>query len=330
MFAYGVGHTLERHVMHASNMPGIGVFGSANMDLVVRVACPPQPGETIFGDSFATIAGGKGLNQAVAAARAGANVQFIGCVGQDAFGDQLITILDSEAIGRGGLRRVPGATGTAHITVDGAGQNSIIVVAAANSQVTAADFTSADTDGIGWLITQLELPQTAVRGALAHARSRGIRTVLTPAPASRLPEGLLSTVDLLVPNEFEAAVLTGVPDPHAAAVLLSRICGDVVVTLGGDGAVWARGGQVMAHVPGRQVSVVDTTGAGDTFVGVLVAECSAGADFPAALEAATAAAAIAVGRPGATASMPSRAEIDRVLGGVTRPVDSVDQSDPRD
>lgn len=310
--------------MQASNTPGIAVFGSANMDLVVRVASPPQPGETIFGESFATIAGGKGMNQAVAAARAGASVRFIGCVGEDAFGDQLITILDAEGIGRGDLRRVPGATGTAHITVDSAGQNSIIVVAAANSHVTPADFTNADTNGLGWLVTQLELPQPAVSGALAHARSRGMRTVLTPAPASRLPEDLLETVDLLVPNQFEAAVLTGESDPLRAAVLLSRVCGDVVVTLGGDGAVWARGGQVKAHVPGRSVSVVDTTAAGDTFVGVLVAECAAGAEFREALEAATAAAAIAVGRPGATASMPSGAEIDAALGRPAQPPSAVD------
>jgi ribokinase len=278
------------------------------------VDSPPHPGETIFGDSFATIAGGKGLNQAVAAARAGAAVRFIGCVGEDAFGDQLISIMDSEGIGRRTLRRVPGATGTAHITVDSTGQNSIIVVSAANSHVSAADFTNGSTDGLGWLVTQLELPQPAVRGALAHARSRGVRTVLTPAPASRLPEDLLGTVDLLVPNQFEAAVLTGESDPRIAAAVLSRVCGDVVVTLGGDGAVWARGGQVMAHVPGRSVSVVDTTAAGDTYVGVLVAECASGAGFREALEAATAAAAIAVGRPGATASMPSGAEIDDALG----------------
>ncbi len=317
--------------MQASDSaPGIGVFGSANMDLVVRVASPPQPGETIFGDSFATIAGGKGLNQAVAAARAGAPVRFIGCVGDDAFGDELIAIMDSEGIGRSGLRRVPGATGTAHITVDSSGQNSIIVVAAANSQVTSADFTRAVIDGLGWLVTQLELPQLAVREALAHARSRGVRTVLTPAPASRLPEDLLRTVDLLVPNQFEAAVLSGEPDPRRAAVLLSRVCGDVVVTLGGDGAVWAHGGQVKAHVPARSVSVIDTTAAGDTFVGVLVAERAAGADFREALEAATAAAAIAVGRPGATASMPSRAEIDDALRRSTQPVRGVDDENQTD
>ncbi len=293
----------------AGPRPVIGVFGSANMDLVVRVDTPPEPGETVFGESFTTVPGGKGLNQAVAAARAGGRVQFIGCVGEDGFGDQLVAILDAEGISRSGLRRVPGPTGTAHITVDHSGQNSIIVVPAANSLVGAGDLTEELAGQLDWFVTQLELPETAVRGALGLARRLGVRTVLTPAPARQLTDDLLREVDLLVPNQIEARILTGSSDPRNAAAQLSTLCGDVVVTLGGDGALWARGGEVVAAIPASKVPVVDTTAAGDTFVGVLVAELAVGREFLEALDAATAAAGIAVGRPGATASMPYRNEI---------------------
>ena len=298
----------------ASPRPLIGVFGSANMDLVVRVDTPPEPGETVFGQSFMTVPGGKGLNQAVAAARAGGYVQFIGCVGDDAFGDQLVAILDAEGISRPGLRRVPGPTGTAHITVDQAGQNSIIVVPAANNLVGAGDLTEDLAGQLDWFVTQLELPEIAVRGALGRARRLGVRTVLTPAPARQLTDDLLRTVDLLVPNQIEAGVLTGLSNPSDAAAQLSTLCGDVVVTLGGDGALWARGGEVVASIPARSVPVVDTTAAGDTFVGVLVAELAVGKGFAEALDVATVAAGIAVGRAGATASMPSQREISQARG----------------
>ncbi|MFZ0530232.1 MAG: ribokinase, partial [Propionicimonas sp.] len=242
-------------------------------------------------------------------------VEFIGCVGEDAFGDELVAILDAEGISRAGVRAVPGPSGTAHITVDQNGQNSIIVVPGANSSASADDLTPERGRRLAWFVTQLELPQDAVAVALGRARSLGLRTVLTPAPARTLPEALLRTVDLLVPNQIEAAVLTGETDPELAAMALSRSCGDVVVTLGGDGALWARDGQVVARVPARSVPVVDTTAAGDTFVGVLVARLAEGAAFPEALESASVAAGLAVGRVGATASMPFRVEIDQALNG---------------
>jgi ribokinase len=286
------------------------------MDLVVRVDTPAAPGETVFGRSFATVAGGKGLNQAVAAARAAGRVEFIGCVGRDAFGEDLIAVMDAEGIARPLLRRVPTPTGTAHITVDANGQNSIIVVAGANGDATADDVTDEVAGRLDWLVTQLELPQPAVAAALARAHRRGVRTCLTPAPATPLGEDLLRTVDLLVPNEIEAAVLAGESDPATAAARLSLLCSDVVVTMGGDGAVWARGGVVVRHVPARPVEVIDTTAAGDTFVGVLVVELSRGAGFPAALQAATIAASLSVGQEGATASMPRRSQIDAVLKGL--------------
>ncbi|MEN0071158.1 MAG: ribokinase [Propionicimonas sp.] len=291
----------------------IGVLGSANMDLVVQVDTPPRPGETIFGNGFFTVPGGKGLNQAVAAARAGADVTFIGTVGDDAYGTELAELMAGEGISAGQLRR-SGTTGTAHITVDGTGQNSIIVVSAANLLTTADQVTDESLAGLGWLVTQLELELDTVRIALARARAAGLRTVLTPAPARELDEDLLATVDLLVPNELEACLLARLDNPLRAACELSKLCGDVVVTLGPDGAVWATGGRVAGEVAGRAVKAVDTTGAGDGFVGALVTLLAEGVGMADALDAATAAAAIAVTRPGATRSLASRAEIDALLG----------------
>ena len=298
-----------QHGIEAADRPLIGVLGSANMDLVVRVDHPPRPGETLFGDSFVTVPGGKGLNQAVATARAGGNVAFIGSVGQDSFGDELGDLLEAAGIAAEGLRRVPGTTGTAHITVDAAGENSIIVVSAANRATTADQLHDDLLERMAWLVTQLELPLEEVARALSRARARGVRTVLTPAPARALDRGLLGDVDLLVPNQLEACALAGVSDPAAAAVELSRTCQDVVVTLGAAGAVWARDGTLAEAIPGRRADVVDTTGAGDTFVGYLVALLAEGLSVSEALSSATQAAAIAVSRPGATASMPYRAEL---------------------
>ncbi len=288
----------------------IGVLGSANMDLVVRVVRPPVPGETVFGESVLSVPGGKGLNQAVAAARAGGTVAFIGAVGRDAHGDQLRGLLREEGIGTEHLRRVEAQTGTAHITVDALGQNCIIVVSGANRAVSSDQVPDAVLAGLGWLVTQLELDQDAVASVLARAHALGVRTVLTPAPARPLSPELLRSVDLLVPNELEACTIAGLDDPIAAARELSRTCPDVVVTLGSEGSVWATDGAVAERVPAPAVRAVDTTGAGDTFVGALVAALAEGCAMPDALRFATAAASIAVTRPGATSSMPTRAEID--------------------
>ncbi|MCW5952159.1 MAG: bifunctional hydroxymethylpyrimidine kinase/phosphomethylpyrimidine kinase, partial [Propionibacteriaceae bacterium] len=166
---------------------------------------------------------------------------------------------------------------------------------------------------LAWLATQLELELPIVRLALQRARKAGVRTALTPAPARPLDHALLADVDLLVPNQLEAVALTGIDDPLLAAAKLSETCRDVVVTLGADGAAWATGGQVVRQVPGRPVEAVDTTAAGDTFVGVLLTLLAEGAPMSRALDAATTAASIAVTRPGATSSMPTRAEIEAGL-----------------
>ena len=288
------------------------VMGSANMDLVVQVERHPMPGETVFGDSLTSIAGGKGLNQAVACARAGGRVEFVGAVGSDEYGDQLLDVLRSEGIGVAGVRRVSGPTGTAHIRVDPAGQNSIVVVAGANAQV-GPEVTAAMPEGAGWLLTQLEVPLGAVQAALEWCRERQIKTVLTPAPVLPLDPELLGLVDLLVPNQFEACQLTGVNDAELAAAKLSELVTDVVVTLGAEGSVWASGGRVRHREPAREAQVVDTTAAGDTFLGVLVGRLSGGVEMPEAMRWAAAAAAIGVSRPGASASMPTMAEVIALL-----------------
>ena len=292
----------------------IGVFGSANMDIVVRVASLPKPGETVFGHTLTTNPGGKGLNQAVAAARAGAQVEFIGTLGRDPYGDELADLLQREKIRTSQLRRV-GTTGTAHITVEAGGENTIVVVSGANLATASDQVTDGLLDSIGWLVSQLELHVGSVTAAFRHARRRGVRTVLTPAPARPLADDQLAEVDLLVPNQHEACLLAGLDDPLAAAAALSRRCGDVVVTLGAEGAAWAHGGEVVATVPGRKVRAVDATAAGDTFVGALVAQLAEGAELEQAIRVAGVAASITVTRPGAADSMPRRSEIQAALSG---------------
>ncbi|WP_326799992.1 ribokinase [Streptomyces sp. NBC_01808] len=291
----------------------LAVFGSVNMDLVAYAATAPLRGETVSGREFRTVPGGKGANQAVAAARAGGAVTMIGAVGADAFGGELRAALDGAGVDTAGLRTAPGASGTAHIVVDDDGGNSIVVVPGANGTVTG--LAPGDDERIaaaGTLLLQLELPMDGVVAAAEAARGHGVRTVLTPAPARPLPGRLLAATDLLIPNEHEAAALTGRSDPHRAAAALLDQVPEVVVTLGGAGSLYAARGQEPVVVPALAVRAVDTTAAGDTFVGALCVAYAEGRPMPAALAWAAAAAALAVQRPGASSSMPERAEIDRL------------------
>lgn len=295
-------------------MSSIVVLGSANMDLVVRQPRLPEPGETIFGASYSSVPGGKGLNQAVAAARAGGRVAFLGAVGRDAFGLSLRETLVADGIDVAGLADVETETGTAHIAVLDDGENSIVVVPGANASVALL---SGDDERLittaGFLVTQLERPVALVAEALRVARAAGVTTVLTPAPVQELPAGMLGLVDILVPNSLEARRLSGLDDETAAALTLSRDGGTVVMTRGSRGVLVARDGVVVHELPARRVEPVDTTGAGDTFTGVLVARLSLGDALVDALAAATTAAAISVTRPGATTSMPRWDEIAAAL-----------------
>lgn len=292
--------------------PHIAVLGSANMDLVAYVAKAPQPGETVTGREFRTVPGGKGANQAVAAARAGATVSMIGAVGTDAYGTRLRSALEHSGVDTDLLRTVETATGTAHIVVDDDGGNSIVVIPGANGTLTALApgdeglIASADA-----LLLQLEVPLDGVLAAAQAARRHGVRTVLTPAPAQQLPPELLAATDLLLPNEHEAAALTGIADdPHAAAGALLSQVPEVVITLGSRGSLYAARGAEPVVVPARRVTAVDTTGAGDTFAGTLAVALAEGNSVADALGWASAAAALSVQRTGASASMPYRSEID--------------------
>ncbi|WP_406360381.1 ribokinase [Streptomyces sp. NBC_00715] len=297
-------------------MTHIAVLGSTNMDLVAYVAKAPQRGETVTGREFRTIPGGKGANQAVAAAHAGADVSLIGAVGADAFGTQLRSTLEHFGVNTDRLRTIEGPSGTAHIVVDDEGANAIVVIPAANGTITAlAPGDEGLIAGADALLLQLEIPLDAVVAGAEAARQYGVRTILTPAPAQFLPPRLLSSVDLLVPNQHEAAALTGFTDPAGAAAALLEQVQEVVVTLGAAGCLYAARGAEPLTVPAPEVTAVDSTGAGDTFVGTLAVALAEGRAMPEALSWASSAAALSVQRHGATSSMPYRSQIDAVRSG---------------
>ncbi|MFF7880348.1 ribokinase [Streptomyces sp. NPDC020794] len=300
-------------------MTHIAVLGSTNMDLVAYVAKAPQRGETVTGREFRTIPGGKGANQAVAAAHAGADVSMIGAVGADAFGSQLRTTLEHSGVDTDHLRTTEGPSGTAHIVVDDEGGNEIVVIPGANGTVDhlapgdEALITSADA-----LLLQLEIPLAAVLAGAEAARRHGVRTILTPSPVQSLPPELLAPIDLLVPNEHEAAALTGLTDPRDAATALLDQVPEVVVTLGAAGSLYATRGAEPLAVPAPRVTAVDSTGAGDTFVGTLAVALAEGRPMRAALAWASTAASLSVQRAGASSSMPYRSEIDAQAASNTR------------
>lgn len=294
--------------------PSVCVYGSANMDLAVTVDRAPRLGETITGRTFEQIPGGKGLNQALAAARAGADVRMVGAVGDDAHGQRIRELLAGDGIDTSMLETASVPTGTAHVIVDSHGGNSIVVIPGANGTVELLTDRHRDAiSGTDTLLLQLELPLAAVVDAARYAQAAGQRVMLTPAPAVPLPEELLRAVDVLVPNEHEATLLTGEADPAAAGrALIAAGVSLVVVTLGGRGAMCVGpSADEVVEVSGLEVPAVDTTAAGDTFAGALsVALAEGRGDLRSALRWATVAAALSVQRAGASSSMPSRAEID--------------------
>ncbi|MEK6425357.1 MAG: ribokinase [Burkholderia gladioli] len=296
------------------------VVGSLNMDLVVRAPRLPQPGETLTGRGYAQAAGGKGGNQAVAAARLGARVAMIGQLGDDANGAALRAGLEAEGIDCGAIGTSAGVpSGVALIVVDDASQNAIVIVAGSNGEVDAA--TLADHDArfaaADVLVCQLETPLPAVRAALEAGRRHGCAVVLNPAPVlGPLPDGWLPLVDWLIPNEVEAAALTGMTiatpaDAEAAAqALMAGGARNVIVTLGAQGVVARLASGVSQHYPAPRVDAVDTTAAGDTFIGGLAARLAAGEAPDAAIRFAQRAASISVTRAGAQPSIPHLGEID--------------------
>lgn len=277
------------------------VVGSANLDLVAGSARIPGPGETVLGDSYAEHPGGKGLNQAVAAARSGAQTAFIGALGRDAAADRLADVMSSDAIDSSGVPRVDAPTGRALITVDHAGENAIVVVPGANGHVTLSDV----VDRAAVVLAQLEIPIDVVEEAFARARRAGSITVLNPAPAAQLDPALVGLCDVIVPNQHELVRLGG------ASSLLENGCGAVVTTLGAAGAEIATVGTCVT-VDAFTVVPIDTTGAGDAFCGSLAARLAVGDDLPDAVRWAAAAGALATTTAGAVPAQP-RAEVIRAL-----------------
>lgn len=291
------------------------VVGSSNMDMVVVTDHFPAPGETLLGRHFSTSPGGKGANQAVAAQRLGAQVSFLGCVGDDDFGRDLSARLAAEGIDLRRLRVDPSMpTGVAAITVSQA-ENSIVVVPGANhsllpESVFAAEAAFVETDVV---LCQLEIPLATVVATAQLAQSHGKPFLLNPAPAIRLPAELFARTSLLTPNEHELALLFA-DEAAGNATWQERLAshpGRVLMTRGVDGAWFAQAGQ-LHHQTGFTVTAVDTTGAGDTFNGALAAFW--GRPLPELARLACAASALSVTRPGAQGGMPTRAELSRFLG----------------
>jgi ribokinase len=300
-------------------MARVVVVGSINMDLVVRASRFPQAGETILGHAFQTIPGGKGANQAVAARRLGAEVVMIGRVGDDPFGSPLRQNLAGEGINT--ERVVPDAsqpTGVALITVEDSGENTIIAVLGANGAIARSDIEAARSliTGADSLIMQLEVPLAVIAHAAQLARAGGVPVILNAAPAQPLPPPLLALVDYLVVNEGEARLLAGsgaVPPAEAARALQARGARAVVVTLGAAGSLLVGDDGVCVSAPAFAVRVVDTTAAGDAFVGAFALARAATLPAAEALRWANAAGALAVTRVGAQPSLPTRAEVEAFL-----------------
>ena len=299
------------------------VVGSAAIDFTARAPRLPRRGETVLGNGFLVVPGGKGNNQAIAAARQGASTAMVACIGTDDLGDAIVALHHEEGMGTSAVERDPRhPTGVAHIMVDDAGDNLIVVVPRANHALDPAlvgrhkDLVASATV----VLAQLEIPLESVEAALRIARAAGATTLLNPAPARELPSRLLELVDVCMPNETEAAMLSGRPvagpddAAQAAAVLVARGCRAVVVTLGSQGAVCVDAHGRLDIAP-FTVDAVDATAAGDAFCGTFAAALARGDSRADALRRAAAAGALATTLAGAVPSLPDAAAVDAMLAG---------------
>ncbi len=302
----------------ANHRPTIVVVGSMNVDLIAYTRRVPQAGETVMGERFAMGFGGKGANQAVMARRLGAEVVFVGALGHDVFAEMTVDNMAGHGIDTRFIARVPGSSGVAPIWVEPDGTNRIIVVAGANDHVDPSDaaevvrkLRTADV-----VIGQLEVPQPATTGAFEAARERGVPTVLNPAPAAPLDPALLAVTDWLIPNEAEFAVLAGADDGEERFRRFAERTGTrLVVTLGREGALLV-GEDGLERVPAVPVTPVDTTGAGDAFVGAFAYGLAAGLPELEAVRLGVALASDSVTKPGTQSSFASREEAAELLAGI--------------
>ncbi|WP_394779561.1 ribokinase [Undibacterium sp.] len=301
--------------------PRIAVVGSVNMDLVFRTPRMPAVGETLSGHEFRQIPGGKGANQAVAAARQGADVAFIGRVGDDGFGQYSIRCLSEDGIDVSYLSAVPDiATGVAGIIVTDAGDNSIVLAAGANAALSAENVEAAQSaiSAAQLLVCQLETPLSTVTRAIQLAGEHGVKVILNPAPVQALADELLQQVDYLVINETEASQLSGIQvtgqeSAHLASEkLLQRGVSAVLLTMGEQGLCITEPGK-RQYIAAIKVDAVDTTAAGDTFVGAFAVGIGRGLDIYAASVEAQYAAALTVTKLGAQTSIPSRSEVEEFM-----------------
>ncbi|WP_238652796.1 ribokinase [Paenibacillus piscarius] len=299
----------------------IVVIGSLNMDMVVRADRAPEAGETLLGQGFALSPGGKGANQAVAAARLGAEVTMIGRVGKDAFGSGMLEIMEQEQVHTAYISQSDSeATGVASIVVDGNGENRIIVVPGANVEMTPEDIEALETviSEARIVVMQLETDLAMCEAAAGIAARHGIPVILNPAPAQPLRDELLKHVSYLTPNETEAGILAGISvesledAERAAGIMLQKGVQHVIVTLGSQGAliVDTAGSR---HVPGFPVQAVDTVAAGDSFNGALAWQLTCGKTLEEAVRFANAVGALAVGKTGAISSLPKLEEVEQFL-----------------
>jgi ribokinase len=297
--------------------PRIIVVGSCNTDMVIKADRLPAPGETVLGGTFLMNPGGKGANQAVAAARMGGVVTLVSKIGNDLFGKQLLNLFQSENIYTGFVFSDPDLpSGVALITVDAKGENCIVVASGANSSLSPLDVDIARGELVSnsLVLMQLEIPLETVDYVASIAHEKHIRVILNPAPAKELPEALLKKVDIIVPNQSEAEFLTGIPvtDLESARVAASAIqakgVGTVIITMGAKGALVLEK-DVFQFIKAQQVEAVDTTAAGDVFCGAFCVGLSEGNSVHDAVRLASQAAAISVTRMGAQASAPYRSEL---------------------
>ncbi len=299
----------------------ITVIGSLNMDLVTYTGRMPVTGETIMGKSFRQIPGGKGANQAAAIAKLGAKVAMVGCVGRDGMGKTLMTSLQKDGVDVSNVKEVDGvATGIAAITVDAAANNCIIVVPGANHCLSPEDLTAAQAviAGSEVVVAQLEVPMDTVKAGLKIAKELNKLTILNPAPAVPLPDEFLALVDILVPNDTELELLSGIKVTNeeelqkAAHLLLDKGIKELIVTLGSKGCLHINGSGAKFY-PAYKVYAVDTTAAGDSFIGGISTAINEGKTLEEAILFATAVGALTVTKEGAQSSLPYREEVEAFI-----------------
>ncbi len=302
-------------------MKKVVVVGSLNVDLVTTVEKTVQVGQTVFGQGLSKLEGGKGANQAVAIAKLGGDVAMVGMVGEDEFGEMLRQSLEKHGVGTNYIKTTSKApTGTALIMVEKSGDNSIVVISGANFELSGADIDKSAFEGAEYVVSQFEVPYDTILKSFKMAKSVGAVTVLNPAPARDIDDELLSYTDVIVPNQTEFEVVTGVkPETYSdietgAKFLFDKGVSEVIVTLGAKGAVYLNKFGSSYEVSSYSVDAVDTTAAGDSFIGGLITKLASGEEIEDAIEYAMRVGAVTVTRCGAQVSLPTSVEIEEFKG----------------